>query len=93
MKPAALPLGASAVILALVQLANAGITVYSDRIAFEVALSPGYWLEQEMFNKIPNYSGNGFSYTAALSSTSYNLNGDLSTGSAPAVITLVQFFN
>ncbi|MCX5951451.1 MAG: hypothetical protein NT158_09955 [Cyanobacteria bacterium] len=73
--------------------AQAAITPYSNRAAFEAALVPGAYTETQMYPNYPNYSGgSGFSYTATTSGLDSPLVGvdDLTTGdSNPSTIDIV----
>ena len=81
--------------LALVGMApaaQAAITEYTNKAAFEAALAPGAYTETQMLGNYPNYSGgSGFFYTAAASGGSYGVNtnaNDLSTNvSDPSTLT------
>ena len=58
----------SSLVVALAPSAQAAITTYSDRAAFEAALAPGAYTETQMENQYPNYSGgSSFSYAATTS--------------------------
>jgi len=73
----------SSLVVALAPSAQAAITPYSNRAAFEAALVPGAYTETQMYPNYPNYSGgSGFSYTATTSGLDSPLAGvdDLTTG-------------
>ncbi len=84
-------IGGSALV-GMAPAAQAAITEYTNKAAFEAALAPGAYTEPQMLGNYPNYSGgSGFSYTAAASFGSYGVNtntNDLSTnGSNPSTLT------
>ena len=58
----------SSLVVALAPSAQAAITTYSDRAAFEAVLAAGAYTETQMETPYPNYSGgSSFSYTATTS--------------------------
>ena len=73
-------IGGSALV-GMAPAAQAAITEYFNKAAFEAALAPGAYTETQMSSKYPNYSGgSGFSYTAAATGGPYNIGvNDLST--------------
>jgi hypothetical protein len=83
-------IGGSALVVGMAPAAQAAITEYTNKTAFEAALAPGAYTETNMHGKYPNYSGGlGFSYTVAASGGSYQISpNDLSTGSrGPSTLT------
>ena len=85
----AVAIGGSALV-GMAPAAQAAITEYTNKAAFEAALAPGAYTETQMYGKYPNYSGgSGFSYTAAATAGSYNISpNDLTTsGSVPSTLT------
>ena len=83
-------IGGSALVVGMAPAAEAAITEYTNKAAFEAALAPGAYTETQMYDKYPNYSGgSGFSYTAAATGGSYQVGAnDLSTDtSLPSTLT------
>ena len=61
-------IGGSALVLGMAPAAEAAITAYSDKAAFEAALAPGAYTETQMYDSYPSYAGgSGFSYTVGAS--------------------------
>jgi hypothetical protein len=69
--------------------AQAAITEYTNKAAFEAALAPGAYTETQMYDKYPNYSGgSGFSYTVGATGGRYKAGAnDLSTYNSPSTLT------
>jgi len=67
-------IGGSELVVGMAPAAQAAITEYTNKAAFEAALAPGAYTETQMYDKYPNYSGgSGFSYTAAATGGSYQI--------------------
>jgi hypothetical protein len=80
-------IGGSALVLGMAPAAEAAITAYSDKAAFEAALAPGAHTESQMYSTYPNYAGgSGFSYTAGASGGPYQIqtNDLMSSNSDPS---------
>jgi hypothetical protein len=77
----AVALTSAAFFCGMVPSAQAAITRYTDRAAFEAALSPGAYIEDQMFTQYSfGYSGGpGFSYTVSASGGPFAIGSDLST--------------
>ena len=77
-------IGGSALVLGIAPEAEAAITAYSDKAAFEAALAPGSYTESQMYSTYPNYAGgSGFSYTVGASGGPYRIGAnDLMASSA-----------
>lgn len=72
-------IGGSALV-GMAPAAQAAITEYTNKAAFEAALAPGAYTETLIYDKYPNYSGgSGFSYTADAAAGPYRIGDDLST--------------
>jgi len=50
-------IGGSALVLGMAPAAEAAISAYSDRAAFEAALAPGSYTESQVYSTYPNYAG------------------------------------
>jgi hypothetical protein len=82
-------IGGSALV-GMAPAAQAAITEYVNKAAFEAALAPGAYTETQMYNNYPNYSGgSGFSYTVGATGGRYKIGAnDLATlNSAPTTLT------
>jgi hypothetical protein len=80
-------IGGSALVLGMAPAAEAAITAYNDRAAFEAALAPGSYTESQMYSTYPNYAGgSGFSYTVGASGGPYQIQANdlMSSNSDPS---------
>ena len=83
-------IGGSALVVGMAPAAQAAITEYTNKAAFEATLAPGAYTETQMYNKYPSYSGgSGFSYTVGATGGPFNIDvNDLSTlNPAPSTLT------